>query len=77
MLRVQAWVLFPNALKRFAFIIVVLEESSSEISNLWLYEILNSTNSWTHDLCYDGRATSALVFFPKMYLRYTSTGSVN
>jgi hypothetical protein len=34
MLRVEAWVLFPNALKRLASSIVVLEESSSEISNL-------------------------------------------
>jgi hypothetical protein len=34
MLRVEAWVLLPNAIKRLARSIVVLEESSSEISNL-------------------------------------------
>jgi hypothetical protein len=45
MLRVEAWVLLPNALKCLACSIVVLEESSSEISNLSLYELLNSTNS--------------------------------
>jgi hypothetical protein len=34
MLCVEAWVLFPNALKRLASSIVVLEKISSEISNL-------------------------------------------
>jgi hypothetical protein len=34
MLRVEAWVLLPNSLKHLASSIVVLEESSSEISNL-------------------------------------------
>jgi hypothetical protein len=34
MLRVEAWVLLPNALKRLAYGVGVLEESSSEISNL-------------------------------------------
>jgi hypothetical protein len=34
MLRVEAWVLLPNALKRLASSIVVLTKSSSEISNL-------------------------------------------
>ena len=34
MLRVEAWVLLPDALKRLASSIVVLEKSSSEISNL-------------------------------------------
>jgi hypothetical protein len=34
MLRVEAWVLLPDALKRFTSRIVVFEESSSEISNL-------------------------------------------
>jgi hypothetical protein len=34
MLRVEAWVLLPNSLKCLARSIVVLEESSSEISNL-------------------------------------------
>jgi hypothetical protein len=34
MLHVEAWVLLPNALKRLASSIVVLEESYSEILNL-------------------------------------------
>jgi hypothetical protein len=34
MLRVEAWVLLLNALKRLASSIAVLEESSSEIFNL-------------------------------------------
>jgi hypothetical protein len=34
MLRVEAWVLLPNALKRLAFSSEVFEGSSSEISNL-------------------------------------------